>query len=315
MESVSKKQRLLATSALFAAAIIWGSSFVTMKNSLDGMKPAYLLAVRFSIAAVFLAVIFAGKWKKFSVAYIFPSALIGLLLAAAYCLQTYGLQYTTPGKNAFLTSVYCILVPFLYWLIRQVRPDLYNFIAAALCVVGIGLVSIETGEGLSMGRGDILTLSCGIFYALHIIVMAIYLKKLEPSLLTALQFAFAAIFLWIFTLIFEGAPTKIEPSMIPDLLFLAIAASAVALLFQNYGIKYCSPSGAAIILSLESVFGVLFSLLAGKEDGFGWQKALGFAIVFAAIIVSETKLSFLKNKSPVKAVPAENSDGEKAEKP
>lgn len=302
MKKVNHK--LWATLALFAAAVIWGSSFVTMKDSLDGMKPAYLLAVRFSLAAIVLAIIFVTKWKKLTRAYWLPSLLIGFFLAAAYCMQTYGLSYTTPGKNAFLTSVYCILTPFVYWVIKKVRPDVYNFIAALLCVIGIGLVSIEAGAfsgGVFMGKGDILTLGCGVFYALHLVVMAIFIKDLEPSLVTALQFGFAALFMWIFTFIFEGIPTKIEASMIPDLLYLAIAASAIALLFQNYGVKYCSPSGAAIILSLESVFGILFSVLAGREAGLDAKKLIGFALVFVAIIVSETKLLFVhKNKEPEK---------------
>ncbi|MBQ9510706.1 MAG: DMT family transporter [Clostridia bacterium] len=308
MKITEKTHRALATPALFAAALIWGSTFVTMKDSLDEMKPGYLLAVRFTIAAVFMLLLFVGKWKKYSVKYILPSALIGLTTAVAYIVQTFGLKYTTPGKNAFLTSIYCVLIPFFYWIITKKRPDAYNFIAAFLCVIGVGLVSIEIsslGDGFFIGKGEMLTICCSAIYAIQMMLMAKYSKELDSALLVTLQFVFTSLCCWIFTLIFEGAPTKIGDGMIFDLLYLAIAASALALLFQNYGIKHTSAGGASIILSLESVFGVIFSVIAGEEGEMTIQKAIGFAVVFLAVIVSETKLNFLKKK---KQKATENSD-------
>ena len=175
MKISERTHRILATPALFATALIWGSTFVTMKNSLDEMKPGYLLAVRFTIAAASLMLAFAGKWKKLSVKYILSSAIVGFTTAAAYMIQTYGLKYTTPGKNAFLTSIYCVLIPFFYWIATRKRPDAYNFTAAFMCVIGVGLVSIEISSldgGFSIGTGEILTLCCSVMYALQMMFMA-----------------------------------------------------------------------------------------------------------------------------------------------
>ena len=96
-------------------------------------------------------------------------ALLGFLLFAAYTLQTLGLVETTPGKNAFLTAIYCILVPFLFWMVTKKRPDIYNCLAGVLCLGGIGLVSLTAG--FSIGMGDALTMAGGIIYAMHIVVV------------------------------------------------------------------------------------------------------------------------------------------------
>lgn len=291
-----KTKKILASVALFAAALIWGSTFVTMKDTLDSMKPGYLLAVRFSIAAAFLFLIFAGKLKKLSVGYVVPSMIVGAATAGAYLVQTYGLQHTTPGKNAFLTSVYCIFVPFFCWIVRKKRPDIGSFVAAALCVVGVGLISMDASDRLSLGIGEILTLLCGVGYAIQIMLMEKYSQKLDTGLLVTMHFAFAAIYCWIFTLCFEGTPTPIESGMIFDMLYLAIGASALALLFQNFGVKYMSSSRAAIILSLESVFGVIFSVAFGREDGLDVRKGAGFLLVFVSVLLSQIEIKPKKEK-------------------
>ena len=297
MEMTEKSHKIPAVAALVFTALIWGSTFVMMKNTLGSLSPAYLLAIRFVIASVFLFLIFIGKIKMLSLSYIIPSAIAGFLTVVAYLFQTYGLKYTTPGKNAFLTSIYCIIVPFLYWIFVKRKPGWYNFLAAAVCVVGVGLVSMDFADGFSIGIGEILTLCCSVFYALQIMYMARCSKKLFMGLFVALHFAFATVFSLIFTLIFEkNTFSSLSSEMLPDILYLALFASAIALFLQNYGIKYCSASSGALILSLESVFGVIFSAIAGMEDAFTLQKIVGFVLVFASIIISETKLEFLMKK-------------------
>ena len=138
-ESVLKK---LAKPMLILAPIIWGSSFVVMKHSLDSFTPFYLLAFRFTAAAIVLGLVFWKSWKVMDRQYFKAGAIIGTFLFLAYAFQTFGLDRTTSGKNAFLTAVYCVIVPFLYWLIARKRPDRYNILAAVVCIVGIGLVSL-----------------------------------------------------------------------------------------------------------------------------------------------------------------------------
>ena len=130
-----KMMRRLAKPMLFAAAFIWGSSFFIMKDALDALPVQYLLAIRFTAGAVLLGLLCWKKWRIFTPDYLWRGAAIGGFLYLAYSVQTYGLALTTPSKNAFLTAVYCVLVPFLYWAFAGVRPDRYNVIAAVLCVI------------------------------------------------------------------------------------------------------------------------------------------------------------------------------------
>lgn len=283
-----------AKCALFGAALIWGSSFFIMKNAVSSIPPNFLLAIRFTIACLFLAVIFHKKLKLINADYIKSGLLIGLCLFLAYYMQTVGLTDTTPGKNAFLTAVYCIIVPFLYWIVKKARPDLWNFIAALLCIIGIGLVSLTNGYKIE--PGDAFTLIGGFFFAAHLVTVCIFSHGKDPILITILQFGFCAVFSWGFGLVFETMPawSKWNSGMIAEMLYLTFFATAAALLLQNIGQKYTNPSAAAIILSLESVFGVVFSVLFYGEK-LTMKLTIGFIIIFAAIFISETKLSFIKS--------------------
>ena len=288
-------QQLVAKLALLLATLIWGSSFIIMKDALDDITTYYLLAIRFTGAFVLLGIVFWKKWKHINKDVMAAGFIMGTALIAAYAFQTFGLMDTTPGKNAFLTAGYCILVPFLFLGVAGIRPDKFNVIAAVLCIVGIGLVALD--DNLSVGRGDLLTLVCCVFYALHIVVSAKFTRTMDVMLLTIGQFFFAALWSWVLAFLFE--PPLIVSEMGTEIWmvlgYLCVFATAGALGLQTFGLKYTSPSAGALILSLESVFGVIFSIMVGAEDVTA-RLLIGFAVIFFAIVVSETKLEFLQNK-------------------
>lgn len=286
-----KRTGILAKLALFGAALIWGSSFVVVKNTTDMIPPFYLLAFRFTVGTLALSIIFFKKLRELNSDYLKRGAVIGCFLFCAYGTQTIGITDTTPGKNAFLTAIYCVLVPFIFWAVDKSKPDRYNVAAALLCIVGIGMVSLT--EGFSISMGDSLTLLGGVFYALHLVSITKLGRGHDPVLITILQFAVTAILSWICGAIFEPFPTEIAAGSVYGILFLGLFATAAALLLQNVGQKYTHPSAAAIILSLESVFGVLFSIIFYREQ-VTLKIGIGFLLIFLAVIVSETKLSFLK---------------------
>ncbi len=285
--------RILAKPMLFAAAIIWGTSFFIMKNALDAVPVFFLLAIRFTAGAVLLALACGSRWKSFTPDYLWRGAVIGGFLFLAYSVQTFGLSLTTPSKNAFLTAVYCVLVPFLTWAVVKRRPDRYNIIAALLCVAGVGLVSLN--EQLSVNAGDLLTLVCAIFYASHIVAVEKVSPGKDITLLTVFQFAFAGLYAWICGGLTETFPARAlaDPQVFLPLAYLCVMATTVALLFQNVGQVWSDPASASVILSLESVFGVLFSVLFYGDPVTGRLLA-GFALIFVAVVCSETKFSFLR---------------------
>ena len=302
-------QQLVAKLALLLATLIWGSSFIIMKDALDDITTYYLLAIRFTGAFVLLGIVFWKKWKHINKEVIIAGFIMGTALIAAYAFQTFGLMDTTPGKNAFLTAGYCILVPFLFWGIAGSRPDKFNVIAAVLCIVGIGLVALD--DNLSVGRGDLLTLVCGVFYALHIVVSAKFTRSMDVMLLTIGQFFFAAAWSWVLAFLFE--PPLIVSEMSTEIWlvlgYLCVFATAGALGLQTFGLKYTSPSAGALILSLESVFGVIFSIMVGAEE-VTVRLLIGFAVIFFAIVVSETKLEFLQKKKTAPEYRARLNDEE-----
>ena len=283
----------LAKPMLFSAALIWGTSFFIMKNALDNVPVFALLAIRFTAGAILLSIVCAKKWKDFATDYLWRGAIVGGFLFLAYTVQTFGLSMTTPSKNAFLTSVYCVMVPFFTWFVVKRRPDKFNVAAALLCVLGVGLVSLN--EELSVNLGDLLTLLCAVFYASHIVAV----EKLSPGkdiyLITIFQFAFAALYSWVFTLTTEEFPVQAitDPAVFLPLAYLCIMATTVALLFQNVGQIWSDPASASVILSLESVFGVLFSVLCYGDQVSG-KMLCGFVLIFVAVVCSETKFSFLR---------------------
>ncbi len=304
----------VGSAALFAAAFIWGTSFVMMKDVSEKLPPSLLLALRFTIACAALALVFFKHMKKTDKSYLLPGLVIGILLFSAYLIQTYGLIGTTPGKNAFLTASYCVITPFLFWAAAKKRPDRYNILSALICLAGILLISVDfAGESLfHIGLGDILTLICGFFYAAQIVAISVMAKDKDPVIVTVLQFGVAAVLSWItfgvlsaFGLAPVGAVSADFGSLAWQILYLALMCTGAAILFQNFGQKYAHPASAAVILTFEAVFGALFSLALGREEGFTVWRALGFVLVFAAVVISETKLSFLRRKRerPKKEIP------------
>ena len=277
-----------------ATTMIWGTSFVVQKNTLDSISTLYLLSIRFTVAAVFLLLLGIKNIKQINKEYIKGGVIMGVLLSAAYIVQTYGLVYTTPGKNAFLTASYCVITPFLFWIFKRQRPDKYNFIAAALCILGVGLISVDSN--LSINKGDALTLMCGVFYAFHIMAIDRHAEGKNPALLTAVQFGTAAVITWTLALVFEPFPTEVPSSAMFSLGYLSIVCTGVCYLLQTFGQKNTPATQASILLTLEAVFGTLVSVVFYHEK-MDMRLVTGFVIMFISVLISETKLSFLKRRS------------------
>jgi len=290
MEKQSGKN-IASKLALFGASVIWGSSFLVVKKSMDSMQPHTLLALRFTIGSILLCIIFMNRLKNLNKEYFLKGGIIGVFLFIAYSLQTIGITDTTPGKNAFLTAIYCVIVPYLYWIIEKNKPDIYNIFAGILCLTGIGFVSLN--NDFKIRFGDTFTLISGFFYAAHMVALSKLTKDKDPVLLTIVQFGYTAIFSWIIALLFEDIPRSWKQNVIFEVLYLAVFATAVALLLQTIGQKYTKPAPASIILSLEAVFGVLFSVIFYEEE-VTFKLMIGFLLIFISVITSESKWDFLK---------------------
>ncbi len=273
---------------LLAATVIWGIAFVVMKDAVDVLPPAQLIGVRFFLTGLLMAAVFHRSLKN---TWNGPCLKAGLVLAAvtflAFWVQTIGLADTTPGKNAFLTATYCVIVPFMLWLLAGKRPTLANVGAALLCIAGIGLVSLTAGA-FTMEFGDVMTLLCAVFFAAQIIAISHYSKQFNVLALTVYQFLFGGLMGLLVGGVTEPAPNlaALTPEFAFNLFYLVVFASGLCYLFQNVGLAHVAPAQGSLLLSLESVFGVLASVLLYGEVVTG-RMLVGFALIFAAILLSE----------------------------
>ena len=273
------------------ATIIWGFSFVVMKDVVAVLPPAWLLGFRFTAAGlILLAVLWKRVRRAFSVKALSAGALLGVFDFAAFWTQTVGLEHTTPGINAFLTATYCVIVPFLWWVIARRRPTVFNIGAAVLAVAGIWLVSVSTGgEDLALGFGEGMTLLCALLFAVHIVFVSKFSLVHDVLVLTVFQFLAEGLLGLLVGAGLETLPPldQVTPSIIGSMAFLTVFASIVAFGIQNVSLAHVPPAQASLFLSLESVFGVVFSVLLYGER-LTFRLVSGFALIFAAIVVSET---------------------------
>ena len=294
----SKTTSILASFGLVLTAAIWGFAFVVVKDSLDYVGAVYMIAIRYSMAAIVMGLIFIKKWQLLDARYIRHGLLTGAFLFTAYTTQTIGCDFTTAGKNAFLTTVYVILIPLISWILYKKRPGWYVFVAAILSLTGIGLLALGTGDTAGLNKGDALTLVCGLFYALHIIWTAKYNDQGDDTLfLTLLQFVVCALFGWILAPIYDGAfPTAAiqNPRVISSMLYLGLLSTMLCFSLQNIGLKYVQSSLASLFLSFESVFGVLFSTLFLHEK-LTLRMGIGCVLIFVAVVLAETRFEFRKS--------------------
>lgn len=285
-----RSTQVFASLGLLLTAAVWGFAFVVVKDSLDYVGSVYMVAIRFSIAAIGLAIIFCKRLKKIDKKHLLMGGVTGLFLFLAYLVQTIGCSYTTAGKNAFLTTIYVILIPLIGWPLYKKRPQWHVFVAAGLSLTGIGLLALGGDDISGINIGDILTLLCGLFFALHILWTEKCNKEgCDTIIITMLQFAFAAFFGWILAPFMDGAFPIVAiktPKVILSMLYLGLFSSMICFSLQNIGLKYVQSSLASLFLSFESVFGVLFSTIFLHET-LTLKMAVGCALIFSAIVIAE----------------------------
>lgn len=290
---MNSRKSLYADLCLFLVAIIWGSGFIFTKTTLDSMTPYYLTTFRFVIPTIMLSIIFFKKLKNIRKEDIKAGIIIGLCLFGGFATQTVGLNYTTASKQAFITATNVVMVPFIYWIMSKKRPDSYDVVAAFICLLGIGILSIE--KSLTIGYGDFLTLICAVFFAFHICTVGHFAKDKDPIILTIIQLGTVSILSLIFALLFEPKIVQVQREAVFSIFYLGIFSTLVAFLIQTIAQKYTSSTHTAIILSFEAVFGSIFSIIFLKEP-FTIRFLIGCLSILLSVITSETKWEFLKKK-------------------
>lgn len=281
-------KKWLAIGALILVTVIWGGGFVASDIALESMKPFQIMMVRFLLASVLMGVISRGQQKseeklKDRAGAIKAGILMGVTLFMGFAFQIIGLQYTTPSKNAFLTALNVVIVPFIAFVILKKKIGAKGIVGAVMSVLGVALLSLNGNFTVSLGDG--LTLFCAVGFAFQIFFTSEFVKKYPASVLNTVQMFTAFVLSAISLMIFGENDFHVTTQGWLSVLYLGVVSTTICYLLQTACQKYIDETKAAIILSMESVFGTIFSILILHEV-VTVRMVIGCAVILAAVIIS-----------------------------
>lgn len=287
------KKGIIADLALLIVAMSWGLNFVITKDTLTSINPYTYLGIRFLIASAIMVTIFYKQLKNINRDDIIGGIVVGFFLFLGFLTQTLGLVYTTPSKSGFITGSNVVMVPFLAYFLTKKFPEGYQVLGAVVTFIGLGIISID--ESLSINFGDFLTLLCAIAFSVQIVLTEHYVKRGNALNIAIVQITITAFLNMIMAIFFEPMPTNMTLPVWGAILFGAVVCTAGAYTVQNIAQKYTSSTHTAIILCNEAVFAGIFSYFLWKEP-ITIKTMLGFALVFAGILVTEVLPILIKSQ-------------------
>ncbi|AND83664.1 EamA family transporter [Clostridium tyrobutyricum] len=277
---------------LLCITIVWGSTFILMKNVLDSMSTFQFLSLRFITATIVLLLIFHKRIKFLNLEIIKYGCLIGLMLSGSLVFQVLGLNFTTASNSSFITSLNVLMVPIFLAIFFKRKTSLSSVIGVILAFLGMFFLS--GGLNFKFTFGEFLTLLCAICVAFQIIFIDRFVKNQDPILIGIVQIAFSSIIcsiIWIFT----GSKHIIFSYNIFITLFVTgVLGTALAFTGQTFVQKFTSPTHTALIFTLEPVFGLLFALIIPGSNGtveiLTFSKVIGCSLILVGTIISELNL-------------------------
>ncbi len=276
----SRERRAVA--ALLGAAFLFGATFVVVKSALDAIDPLAFVAWRFSIGALLLSTLAIPKGRALWIHGVFA----GTALFAGYSLQTLGLELTGAANSALITGLYVVFTPFLAALFSRRAPSPWTVGGAVAAFAGVALLT--GGDGLALGRGDLLTVGCALAFAAHIVLLARYAPQHPVVPFTTVQLAVTAVLAIAGSWVFEGGPGVPDRSVWAAIALTAIGVTVGAYLLQIWSQTILGAATAAIVLSAEPAFGVATAwvVLGERLSVQGW---IGAGLIVAAIYVVVTR--------------------------
>lgn len=281
-----KKTRWRGDILLLITAIVWGGGFIGVAKALHTLGPFYTIAIRFFIASILMSIVFWKKLKNLTKADMKAGILSGVFLFLGFAGQTVAAQFLSVGKLAFLTALNVLIVPFLAYIAFREPIKKYNMIASIIAIIGFGFLNLNQETGFSIGIGEILAILGAIFFAGQITVLGHYTKQRDVCLLSVFQMLACCILGFICAVIFEAPPQNLTVEMVIPVVYLGVFSTFVAFLCQTVGQKYTTSARAAIIMSLESVFGTLFSVIILSEQ-LTINMSIGALLILLSVMIAE----------------------------
>lgn len=294
-QETANKSALRNTLLLVLVTMIWGSTFLVVKDTVKISGPFTFLAFSCSVGTLVLAIIFRKRLLHITRAEVFAGLLIGIFLFAGYALQTTGLQYTTVSKAGFLTGLYVPQVPLLSFLLLRQRPTFGAIIGVVCSLIGLILLSVNSTFNLVFGLGEVLLLGCSVAFALQIICISRFAPRVDAINLAIIQLALTAVLSFL-AMSIMGETYRIPPLVVwGAVLFMGVADIAFCLLIMNWVQQYVSSNRATLIYALEPMWAALFGyVLAGETLSlFAW---IGCIFILLGMIVGGIRLSSFKTR-------------------
>lgn len=264
-------------------AMLWGSTFFSIKALVSQEPVADLLAVRFVIAAAVVGSLGWRHWRMPRRTFV-HGLVIGAVYGTAQLVQTYGLARTPASVSGFITGLYVVVTPFLAaWMLRRRIPRI-TWVAVVLATLGLGVLSVDVGSvSLQAGTGEALTLASAVLYAAHIIAVDSFGSPGTALQLTTVELAVVAVICLV-----AAAPGGITMPRTPGqwtwMIYLAVIAGAIPIFLQIWAQSYVAPTAAAVIMAGEPVWAAVFAVLFGGES-VSWRMVLGGAAMVASMVL------------------------------
>ena len=279
-----KNKQTTANLILLLVAAIWGGGFIAGKMALTGLTPVAVIAYRYGMGALLCGVIFWKRIVRTPKDMIKKGVLIGIVQTIGQTIQLAGLQYTSSANQSFLCSAYVAFVPFISWIMIGKRPKIKSFVAGATALAGIGFISLK--GSFVMGLGYSLSVLFAILFGIQIVLVGKLVDKESDVVgMTFFQMLTAAVAGFAVCIVQGGLTPDLESEAIIGVVYLGILNTLVAFTAQNYAQKYAKDTTAALIMSMESLFGFVFSVLYYKEV-ITVKFLLGSALCFAAVLIN-----------------------------
>ena len=282
------KRRLLGEALLLMVAVSWGVGFIAMRYALSWLPTLTLLAVRFLLSFVSLALVFPSRVFRAKRDTWWRGALIGLFLTLGFVPQTFAMLYTSINTVAFLTGMYVVLVPLFQALLLRKAPGTLSAVGAVLSVTGLGILCLQPGEGLGLGLGELLGFLCAVGYAMHIISVGRFAPEEDPVAITAAQLLAAFLYTGVLAVTLEPLPARMEVGPAITVIYLVLCNTLGAMLIQNWAQQVTEPTRAALLLATEPVFAALGSyFLLGEVIGL--KGFIGDLLIFSGMVMSQVE--------------------------
>ena len=282
----SRSLYLRSVLALVLVTVIWGSGFIATEYAIASqMDASLIMALRFLLGAACVGAFCLKKIVKCDKACVVHGCIAGVILFSAFYTQTLGQSVTTVSNAAFITASNVVMIPLIEWALYRKRPGAKVLAMCAVAMVGILLLTVNFSSGLAFGAGDLLVLLCAFLFAMQIVYVGRTCNDHDPLMITFWQLFAAGIAGTVVFLIIglEVTMDHIRLGIAP-IAYLALFSTCVCYALQTWAQKNVPPAPAGVILSMEGLFGTLFSLLLGLE-AFRWSIAAGGALIMTAVIV------------------------------